>query len=142
MVARSSKAKRVKKIMYTPNKTQRVFRKCSTRMQIRECKSNRIERRARKKNRQRNSRVKTMNERRAQNVGKKSKHENQTNQGKACMCVYMPMSVQDNFLCISASQKSNPFLMPFQCNFFFLFCCFSMVLLFLEEKGIFQWSGE
>ena len=52
--------------MYTPNKTHKgVFRKCSTRMQIRECKSKRIEQRARKKkNRQRNSRVKTMNERR------------------------------------------------------------------------------
>lgn len=48
------------------------------------------------------------------------------------------MSVQDNFLCISASQKSNPFLMPFQCNFFFFFVVFRWFCCFWKKKEYFN----
>ena len=55
------------------------------------------------------------------------------------VCVYMPMSVQSTgqLLCISASQKSNPFLKPFQCNFLFLLFFF-----FFFGGSVFFWKKE
>lgn len=60
------------------------------------------------------------------------------------VCVYANVYT-GKLLCISASQKSNPFLMPFQCNFLFLLFFDGSVFFFfffLEEKGLFQWSVE
>ena len=65
------------------------------------------------------------------------------------VCVYMPMSVQSTgqLLCISASQKSNPFLKPFQCNFlfllfFFFFFFFFVFFFFFFGGSVFFWKKE
>lgn len=54
------------------------------------------------------------------------------------VCVYANVCT-GQLLCISASQKSNPFLKPFQCNFLFFF---SFFFCWFFDGSVFFWKKE